>query len=342
MFSSVPELLLSRQNMVQILHGRETPRDGELEKRLEIAGQTSHPVQGERKDLSTEPALPNTGQQVIATATLQKHPSPRAQTSEEDSTKKQRKKKPPRIVDRRRRRRGGGGHEDLSSEESTDNSGSESDGGGRGVLSRSSSDDSFSTLSGSDEEDNVDLLDTLSDSSYTSEEEEEKNTARENPPTKVPSNIPTLSPSAPAVTSSESTPSPRQRPRRNVVIAAKFNTTSLQTSPNAQAKPEVSFQQARTRKGVRKYSELSKSARASNTRDVAAKSGATVPAATNTTSGFDASLQKLLDETEFQSAVHSACSLSAEDSYLMAIKVFADWLQSYPVIIATCGQVLQI
>ena len=50
-------------------------------------------------------------------------------------------------------------------------------------------------------------------------------------------------------------------------------------------------------------------------------------------------LQTLLLKTRNQAAAHLACSLAAEESYLMALKVFSDWLTEHPLIITVSGQV---
>ena len=53
----------------------------------------------------------------------------------------------------------------------------------------------------------------------------------------------------------------------------------------------------------------------------------------------DKTLGRLLQDTRTQAAVHTACRLVAEDGYLLILKCFLDWLQSHPVVIATCAQV---
>ena len=53
----------------------------------------------------------------------------------------------------------------------------------------------------------------------------------------------------------------------------------------------------------------------------------------------DNTLGRLLHDTRTQTAVHMACRLVAEEGYLLILKCFLDWLQSHPVVIATCAQV---
>lgn len=343
-FTDVQEMLKSGQNMVQILqdtiatseHG--TIDVGHLERRVENAGHSSLPSEGGNDDTAAESSLPSASQEMgnSVLSPLEKRPNPSPKVSEKAVAKAKRKSRPRKIVDRRRRRKTAGGPERLSSEESSEDEGEAAN--GSGGLSKSSSEDSLSTLSGSTSGEDIDLLDTLSDSSYSSEEDKAHSTAQVKPLETSPSKNSSQAPPTPS-SLGEPTPSPRQRPRRNIVLAANFSSTSpVQTSPDvseAKAKPSASSQMPGSSRGVRRYSDRNRSARAS---DSAAKSSASVPPV-STASGLDASLECLLSETEFQSAVHSACSLSAEDSYLMAIGMFADWLQSYPVITATCGQV---
>lgn len=55
--------------------------------------------------------------------------------------------------------------------------------------------------------------------------------------------------------------------------------------------------------------------------------------------GEDKTLGRLLQDARSQAAVNTACRLVAEDGYLLILKCFLDWLQSHPVVIATCAQV---
>ncbi len=333
--------------MVQILQGSKTNSDhsvttaAQLEASPESARQQPHPTEERINDLSTEPATPNTRQQVgnIAATSLDKqHQSPKTESLEKPAADKQQKKKRShRIVDRRRQRRRDEGQQSLSSEESTESSDDGDEEGSR-AIQRSSSNDSLSTLSDHTEGEDLDLLGSLSDSSCTSEEEEEEGSASQVKPSTSGSSAHLLHT---PVSSTESSTSPRQKPRRNIVLAANFNSTPAQpelATSDVGSKIGAPIQKRGISKGVRRYSQQSKRTHDKNSSDSAAKTsfGAPIPAAA---SGVDASLLYLLEETEFQSTVYGACGLSAEDNYLMAIKVFADWLQSHPVIIATCGQV---
>ena len=52
-----------------------------------------------------------------------------------------------------------------------------------------------------------------------------------------------------------------------------------------------------------------------------------------------APLQTLLLQTRHQAALHLACSLAAEDSYLMPVKIFTDWVTAHPLVLTVCAQV---
>ena len=51
------------------------------------------------------------------------------------------------------------------------------------------------------------------------------------------------------------------------------------------------------------------------------------------------SLQTLVQQTRHQAALHLACSFAAEDSYLMALKIFSDWLTEHPLVVTVSTQV---
>jgi hypothetical protein len=52
-----------------------------------------------------------------------------------------------------------------------------------------------------------------------------------------------------------------------------------------------------------------------------------------------APFQTLLLQTRHQAALHLACSLAAEDSYLMPVKIFTDWVTAHPLVLPVCAQV---
>jgi len=125
----------------------------------------------------------------------------------------------------------------------------------------------------SDHEENVDLLDSLSDSdkeiSHSSSHEKMSDTSK------------TL------------TSSPFQKGRRQIILAANF---SMDQSPQT------------SHSNLKETSQLQ----------------------SETTVG---------KSEEFSQAIHNLCNtLLQEDSFLI-MKVFSDWLQAYPAVIATCSQV---
>ena len=48
------------------------------------------------------------------------------------------------------------------------------------------------------------------------------------------------------------------------------------------------------------------------------------------------------NEEEMLKAVHKVCDLLVQEDCLVMIKIFSDWLQTYPAVIATCAQVITI
>ena len=302
------------------------------------------------------------------------------------------------LYHRRRRRsdRAASSSEGESSEDSSDDSESESDEErrpGRGGFLRSSSEESLPVLLDDGlGEDDLDMLEELSDSSSGSdgeepqrakkEEGEQPEAATSGPPgvlnqpkplEQVLASTATLKTSeskdivsnAPANTTSTtvttSSHSPRHRyssSKRQIVLAANFNlpppsansvaVASPKQPPNLPVPPqrEATSQQSATTN----YSEHSKpsthntSQAAAVTATSLANTATSVPTITSisdksTSEPGDAMLQQLLKETHFQSTAHLVCSLVAEEGYLMILKLFGEWLQSYPVVIATCGQV---
>ena len=114
----------------------------------------------------------------------------------------------------------------------------------------------------SDHETNVDLLDSLSDSS-------DKETSQ---------SISTIH------------GSPFQKGRRQIVLAANFSTSQL-----SQAKELPQLKSSSEKNGE-----------------------------------------------EISRAVHKVCDILAQEDCLVMMKIFSDWLQTYPAVIATCAQVMML
>lgn len=203
------------------------------------------------------------------------------------------KQKKRRVVDRRRTCRTGVEQGMLISEEEEE---SGSDGDLDGSIG-DSSDGSLSVLSDDlEEEDNLELLDSLSDSS-----EDEK--VKEPVLNKTAEVAPDKGASATGLA-----PSPGKKTgRRQIILAANFN------MPPASA-PQKS---------------------GGTTSDKADRPPSPAPPSFKE----DKQLKELLKSTAVQTSVYTACTLVAEESSLMALRVLVYWLQSYPIIIATCTQV---
>ena len=235
------------------------------------------------------------------------------------SKRKQRLRK---IMHSRRRKRSGCNASSSSEEEETDSSGSDSEKGSASdgsTLSKSSSEGGLSVFSESLGEDDLEMLESLSESGSSSEEE---NSA--------------------ALTTLASS-----HPQRNTSLSFTPKRSSDGTKPSSHS-PQTSEHQMGPSKKDRLAAKSSlpsikegtpRSPGNSTSKLLAHISQQQKANTTELHSKDDVLLQQVLDETRLQSAVHLVCSVAAEESYLMILKVFADWLQSYPVVIATCCQV---
>lgn len=231
-------------------------------------------------------------------------PTPSGSTSAVGHTPSKQKKR--RVVDRRRRKRGGVSERNSSGEEeSEDDSDSLSSDGSLEKLSSDDEDLSLDNLG----EDDLDLLDSLSESSSSEEDEEGEKEERRNVAEDVSSrkNLSTLSDVTPAPVSS------KRAGRKHIVLAANFSMPPKNPHSPAQQKSDA---------------------------DSNACSNVTpTPSQQQQT---DSQLAELVEDTTFQSAVYAVCKLLAEEKCLMALKVFTYWLHSYPIIIATCTQVRKV
>ena len=214
------------------------------------------------------------------------------------------------MINRRRRRPAKHG---LSSDEEEEDgtSGSEVEGH---CLSRSSSEDSLVLLSESIGEDDLEMLESFSDASSSDDSDSVQSASSRSsqqsaltpPPSKKDRD------SSPLLLSST-------KARRKIVLAANFDFPSQ--PPTKEVEDASNKSQIPTLK-------LESSARGMK-KDVVA----VFPSAD------DDLLLNLVEETRQADAVHTVCSLVASDSNLICLKMFAEWLQSYPVVIATCAQV---
>ena len=222
------------------------------------------------------------------------------------------KQKQHRVVDRRRTRAGGShGQRPISEEEEELELASDSDAG-----SSISSDDSLSVLSEDLGEDDLELLDSLSDSS-SSEPEDEGN---EQPPGGGASREPFSGAlSTPTAAATGLLPNPvKKTGKRQIILAASFNMAPGKPKPEDTAGGMASSE-AKARDG---------------------HPSPLLPTPSAPQASSKASIDHdLAKSTETQALVSTACRLVAEESGLMALRVFVYWLQSYPIIIATCTQV---
>ncbi|XP_064391168.1 nonsense-mediated mRNA decay factor SMG5-like isoform X3 [Halichondria panicea] len=225
------------------------------------------------------------------------------QQAEEKKMVEKKKKRLRKVLTRRRRRRGGDKN-DSSEEECEVLSSSDDE-------STASDDDTLSMdLSNTLGEDDLEMLERLSDCSSSEDEgTKDKLPSLE----KTPPNT-----SQPLAAGGMSPASVQKKAKRQIILAANFS--------NA---PRPKLEEAKTE------SELPHTA-----------SGSLVPSShaidssvkQDPTTSVDNGLLYLMEKTGHQSIVYSVCCLVAEESYLMSLRVFMEWVQSYPIAVATSTQ----
>lgn len=199
------------------------------------------------------------------------------------SEKARRKRSNQKVIDRRRRRGQRLPSSGSSSDEEEDLSGWQS------------SDSSLSMLSDDHSGEDIQVLDSLTDSSASDNEHT------------IVSSLPQTNMAASAKLNVGSPPKPRPSGRRPIVLAASFNLAPAKDSITDDFKGSTAESSSVASEGV---------------------------------DGCDHLLKEVYREKVYQSVVHTACSILAEDSYLIPIKVITEWLHSYSIVIATCRQVL--
>lgn len=219
--------------------------------------------------------------------------SGKSKLTKQGKDRKATKKK--KLIDRRRRKKVKG-----KGESSSEGSGSESDG------SSHSSDASLSPLENLGEDIDLDMIDSLSESSSDSEEDKWKDHKPTDKQTKEnPIQCSSLPKSTLKSTGSKS--------RRQIVLAANFS-LSRPGVEKTSIDDEVSIKQ-----------------------EVDTSPVVTTPSAIeDTTQLLD--IMQLFSDTQQQDIVYKACLLASGEGYLSCIKVFADWLESYPAVLATYGK----
>ena len=307
----IGRLVEGNQTMLEIMLMR--PQTEPLAKDFDgDATEQSKPMKG--NDTVEQSHLETAGVEKVKSR-VNKEPQ-RAPAKQNVSKKGGKKQRLRQMMNSRRRKKSS--HKDSSSseEEETESSGSENEHGGDAsggsTLSRSSSGASLSVLSESLGEDDLEMLESLSESGDSSDEE---NSAVQT------TLVPQQNPSPSFTLKSEN----RARPvgsNKRTVLAANFTFPSIN-----EGNPQSTSNSMRVNPSRPSLSPHILQLQDEHTGKLYCE---------------DILLQQLFDETRFQSAVHLVCSIAAEESYLMILKVFADWLQSYPVVIATCGQVGQV
>ena len=253
-----------------------------------------------------------------------------------------RKRTNQKVVDRRRRR-----GRRLSS------GSSDSEGEGRVQSGESSSESSLSMPSDGESGEDIQVLESLSDSSVSEDErpwprsplQRSSNQGSSQAVTDQVDSSPDPTPgssqlvsvtngqgiatatttdSAPAVDSGKPRASPRGK--RQIVLAASFN---LAPSSSALADPSHAPASDNTNAaGI-----------ASNDACLAqAKSVGDSRETVDSSDTGDRLLKEVYRNAVECSCVHTACSILAEDSYLTPIKVFADWLHTYSIVLAATSK----
>ena len=231
-----------------------------------------------------------------------------------------------KVVDRRRRR----GQRLYSG--SSDSEGEE----GEGRIGDSSlSDSSLSMPSDGESSEDIQVLESLSDSSGSEDERlqpppQQRNssslsvTSQDNCQSsrQGTSNTPTDSTGSNPVMDSGK---PRASGRRQIVLAASFNLV-----PSSSSDPSLADD------GNHKTNRVSTDTH-SHAQAQAEAMGDTGGAGDADDSG-DRLLKEVYSDAVECSCVHMACSILAEDSYLTLIKVFADWLHSYSIVLAATSK----
>ena len=267
----VESMLETNTGLIEILLTAESLQGGKL-----ISSSSKEP-----KSESTNAKAVVRGESVVAAT----KPKPSGK-----STVSKRKRATKIVVDRRRRR-----GQRLSS----GSSGSE----GEEEVGDSSSESSLSILSDPDSGEDIQVMESLSDSSPSEDEQ---------CPQYNNSSIASRQTATTDATSNQATNSDKHRAsgRRQIVLAASFN-----LAPSSKDPPV----------GVGNSKTSTDTAQAGVVGD-----------------DNDQLLKEVYSEAVEWSCVHTACSILAEDSYLIPIKVFTEWLHTYSIVIAaTSKQVFQ-
>ena len=248
-----------------------------------------------------------------------KSPSNPSTSGKGRKTGASRKGKKHLIVDRRRKRKD---HHRLPSSEEE-----EEEGGRVGAIDGSSSGesgDSDKTLSLPDSlgEDDLDLLNALSDPSTASSSSEEDcrddngSGEQESSSSSETLTLPVSGTKDLSAASSDGTKKGGGS-RRQIILAANFS-----MAPNSNQEAGAAKKRSSTPK---------------NLPENKSPSSPVVSAPLLGSSGRDeGQFVDLVKETDYQAAVYTVCSLLEHEKTLMALRVFVQWLTSFPIVFATC------
>ena len=235
-----------------------------------------------------------------------------------------RKRTNQKMVDRRRRR-----GQRLSSG-SSDSEGEEEERG----MGDSSSESSLSMPSDGESGEDIQVLESLSDSS-ASEDERPPQQRNSNQINSQASRQETASATTDSTSSNPATDSgkPRASGRRPIVLAASFNLAPSSSTVVANPSPPAS-DDTNAATSVSNDVSLAQAKTTGDSRD-AGDTG-------DTDDAGDRLLKEVYCDAVECSCMHMACSILAEDSYLTPIKVFADWLHTYSIILAATSKQVDI
>ena len=274
----------------------------------------------------------------VDTTAKQKHNYRRPISTTTTAAAVARKRTNQKVVDRRRRR-----GRRLSSGSSEESEGEE---GERGRSRDSSSDSSLSMPSDGESGEDIQVLESLSDSSAS---EDEQRTLRPPQPqqrnsiqggSQAVTNQITSSPgsshlvgvtnqaSRQDTNSTSSTPTidsgkASQRGRRQIVLAASFNLAPPSSSAAVDDAPA---------------SDIPNTAKITSSSDASLAQARTIGDSCDAGEDGDRLLKEIYCDAIESSCVHTACSILAEDAYLTNIKVFADWLHAYSIVLASASK----
>ena len=209
--------------------------------------------------------------------------------------KAEKRRKALKVMNKRRRQRKRGGVQSSSDEEEEEEEDTDSSSSGEVVGYK----ETILPPEHLGEDIDLQMIESLSDSSDDSRDEENKYIVADKKPVV------------------ESSPNPPgTKSRRNIVLAANFSLPGPTTSPRFRPKEQ-----------------------SSSVQQLSNKEPTWQHKATPTSLAIEEEIKKLSISTDHQELVHKALLIGSKEKYLCCIKVFSDWLQSYPAVLASYGKV---